>query len=213
MRPPRIIAIDGAAGSGKSTLARRLARALALPYVNTGLMYRALTRAALDRHVDLDDAAGLADLTRGLSVRLTGGDPGQLEVEGYPDAVLHTLEVDAAVSRASRHPQVRALMREAQRLLGADGAVMEGRDIGTVVFPEADVKLFLFADPAAREARRSQEREGAGGEVARDLRARDTQDARVNPLVPATDAVPIDTTHATPDATLELALAIVRANG
>ncbi len=217
MSSPRIVAIDGAAGSGKSTLARGLAQVLALPYVNTGLMYRALTRAALDQQVDLDDAEGLAVLTQGLTVRLTGGDAPELEVEGYPQDVLLTEEVDAAVSRASRHPQVRALMREAQRALGAGGAVMEGRDIGAVVFPEADVKLFLFADPGQREARRAEEREAAGGdaaggEVARDLRARDTQDARVNPLAPATDAISIDTTHATPAATLRWALAIVRAD-
>jgi CMP/dCMP kinase len=212
MSPPRIVAIDGAAGSGKSTLALALARVLGLPYVNTGLMYRALARAALDHHVDLDDGEALAALTRGLRVRLANGTPPELEVEGYPSEVLLTDEVDAAVSRASRHPQVRSLMREAQRALGANGAVMEGRDIGTVVFPEADVKLFLLADPVKREARRSEEREAAGGEVAGDLRARDAEDARVNPLVPATDAIPIDTTHATPAATLESALAIVRAN-
>jgi CMP/dCMP kinase len=208
---PRIIAIDGAAGSGKSTLARTLARELALPYVNTGLMYRALTRAALDRHVDLDDGDALAVLTRGLRARLTSGPEPELEVEGYPQEVLQTDEVDAAVSRASRHPQVRSLMREAQRALGEVGAVMEGRDIGTVVFPEADVKLFLHADPDRRETRRADERAAAGGDVARDLRARDEEDSRVNPLHPAADAVPIDTTHATPAATLESALAIVRA--
>lgn len=212
MSPPRIVAIDGAAGSGKSTLALALARVLGLPYVNTGLMYRALARAALDHNVDLDDEEALAALTRGLRVRLANGTPPELEVEGYPSEVLLTDEVDAAVSRASRHPQVRSLMREAQRALGGNGAVMEGRDIGTVVFPEADVKLFLLADPVKREARRSEEREAAGGEVARDLRARDAEDARVNPLVPATDAIPIDTTYATPAATLESALAIVRAN-
>jgi CMP/dCMP kinase len=208
---PRIIAIDGAAGSGKSTLARSLARALALPYVNTGLMYRALTRAALDHHVDLDDGEALAALTRGLKARLTSGPQPELEVEGYPQEVLVTDEIDAAVSRASRHPQVRSLMREAQRALGVRGAVMEGRDIGTVVFPEADVKLFLHADPERREARRADERDAAGGDVGRDLRARDAEDSRVNPLHPAADAIPIDTTHATPTATLESALAIVRA--
>ncbi|MEO8291819.1 MAG: (d)CMP kinase [Actinomycetota bacterium] len=211
MSPPRIIAIDGAAGSGKSTLARALAAALALPYVNTGLMYRALTRAALDRHVDLDDGEGLAALTRALKVRLSPGTPTQLEVEGYPQEVLATPEIDAAVSRASRHPQVRSLMRDAQRDLGAHGAVMEGRDIGTVVFPEADVKLFLHADPLRREARRSQERHAAGLDVARDLRSRDAQDAVVNPLIAADDAITLDTTDATAAATLAWALAIVRA--
>ena len=208
MSPPRIIAIDGAAGSGKSTLARGLARALDLPYVNTGLMYRALTRAALDLEVDLDDEDALAELTRGLRVRLTEGAHPELEVEGYAPDDLYTDEVDAAVSRASRHPKVRELMREAQRALGAGGAVMEGRDIGTVVYPDAPVKLFLSADPAERVARRSQER--AGADVAEQLRVRDARDARVNPHEPAADAVTIDTTGATPDATLEAALKIVR---
>lgn len=212
MTRPRVIAIDGAAGSGKSTLARALARALSLPYVNTGLMYRALTRAALDHQVDLDDGEGLAALTRALRVRLTSSTPPELEVEGYPEGVLVTDEIDAAVSRASRHPQVRSLMRDAQRDLGARGAVMEGRDIGTVVFPDAEVKLFLHAEPAQRETRRSRERDAICGDVARDLHARDAEDARVNPLVPAADAITIDTTHATPAATLESALTIVRAS-
>jgi cytidylate kinase len=205
---PRVVAIDGAAGSGKSTLARRLARALELPYVNTGLMYRALTRAALDLGVDLDDEDALAELTRGLRVRMTEGTHPQLEVEAYRPEELHTSEVDAAVSRASRHPKVRELMRQAQRALGAGGAVMEGRDIGTVVYPDAPVKLFLSADPLERVARRSVERDG--GDVAEQLRARDARDARVNPHEPAADAVTIDTTGATPDSTLQAALEIAR---
>ncbi len=208
MSAPRVVAIDGAAGSGKSTLARRLARELGLPYVNTGLMYRALTRAALDLDVDLDDEDALAELTRGLRVRLTEGAHPELEVEGYDPDALHTDEVDAAVSRASSHSRVRELMRDAQRSLGAGGAVMEGRDIGTVVYPDAPVKLFLSADPVERIARRAQER--AGADVADRLRARDARDARVNPHEPAADAVTIDTTGATPDATLEAALKIVR---
>jgi len=208
--PPRIVAIDGAAGSGKSTLARGLARALGLPYVNTGLMYRALTRAALDGDVDLDDGDTLAALTRALRLRLTAADPPELEVEGYTSAALVTAEVDAAVSRASRHPQVRTAMRDVQRALGSAGAVMEGRDIGTVVFPEAPVKLFLRADPAARESRRAGEREGPHHEVASALHVRDAEDARVNPHEPAVGAITLDTTDATPERTLDLALNLVR---
>jgi len=208
MSAPRVVAIDGAAGSGKSTLARLLARTLELPYVNTGVMYRALTRAALDLDVDLDDEDALAELTRALRVRLTQGPHPELEVEGFRPEDLHTDEVDAAVSRASRHPKVRELMRRAQRALGGDGAVMEGRDIGTVVYPDAPVKLFLFANPIERVARRSEERRGEN--VAEELHARDERDARVNPLEPAPDAVTIDTTGATPEATLEAALQIVR---
>jgi cytidylate kinase len=205
-----VIAIDGAAGSGKSTLARGLAAALGLPYVNTGLMYRALTRAALDAGVDLDDERALAGLTRGLRVHLTDGVPPELEVEGYPPGVLHTAEVDAAVSRASRHPSVRSLMRVSQRELGEGGAVMEGRDVGTVVWPDATVKIHLRADPRQREARRVRDRGPEETRVAHDLHARDSRDALVNPLEAADDAVTIDTSDATPDETLSLALEIVR---
>ena len=206
-----VIAIDGAAGSGKSTLARGLAGELGLPYVNTGLMYRALARAALDEHVDLDDGDALAELTRRLRVRLAGEGPAMLEVEGFPVAVLHTIEVDAAVSRASRHPQVRSLMHRVQRSIGEGGAVMEGRDIGTVVCPDATVKLFLRADADRREARRAVDRGRGTADVATALHARDARDAAVNPLEPAADAVTIDTSEATPEATLALALEIVRA--
>jgi CMP/dCMP kinase len=206
-----VVAIDGAAGSGKSTLARGLALALGLPYLNTGLMYRALTRAALDLGIDLDDGAALADLTRTLRVRLSDGHPAELEVDGYPSEVLHTVEVDAAVSRASRHPTVRSLMRDAQRELAADGAVVEGRDIGTVVCPDASVKLYLRADDRERAARRTRDRQAGGSDVARDLRARDERDATVNPHEPAADAVTIDTSDATPETTLASALEVVRA--
>jgi cytidylate kinase len=206
-----VIAIDGAAGSGKSTLARGLAATLGLSYVNTGLMYRALTRAALDAGVDLDDEATLAELTRGLKVRLTDGVPAELEVEGYPGDVLHTAEVDAAVSRASRHPAVRSLMRASQRKLGEGGAVMEGRDVGTVVWPDATVKLHLRADPRKRAARRTRDRGAAEPRVAHDLHARDSRDSLVNPMEAADGAVTIDTSDATPAETLSIALEIVRA--
>jgi cytidylate kinase len=207
-----LIAIDGAAGSGKSTLARGLAAALGLSYVNTGLMYRALTRAALDAGVDLDDGESLAELTRGLRVHLTDGVPAELEVEGYPADVLHTAEVDAAVSRASRHPAVRSLMRASQRKLGEGGAVMEGRDVGTVVWPDATVKLHLRADPRQREARRMRDRGSEEFRVAHDLHTRDSRDSLVNPLEAADGATTIDTSDATPEETLSLALEIVRAS-
>ena len=206
-----VIAIDGAAGSGKSTLARGLAGALGLPYVNTGLMYRALTRAALDEGLDFDDGAALSELTRGLRVRLVGGELVELEVEGYPVAALHSLEVDAAVSRASRHPEVRALMLRMQRSLAEGGAVMEGRDIGTVVCPDATVKLFLRADAAQRESRRAVDRGAERDDVASALHARDSTDSVVNALEPAPDAVTIDTSDTSPEATLDHALEIVRA--
>src|SRR6185369_9431813 len=173
----RVIAIDGAAGSGKSTLARGLAGALGLPYVNTGIMYRALTLAALDRGVDPDDGAALARLMARLRFSLSSGIPPELGVEGE-------------VSHVARHPEVRALMREGQRALGLPGGVVEGRDIGSVVFPDAPLKLFLTAEPDKRGERRAEQRGVADPEeVEEALLRRDTKDAKVNPFEPAADAI------------------------
>ena len=205
-----VVAIDGAAGSGKSTLARALATELGWSYVNTGLMYRALAAAALRAGVDLDDDVALTRVTERLRFRMRDTVPPELEVEGWTDGELTDVDVEAQVSRAARHPMVRELMRGLQRELGSrEATVMEGRDIGTVVFPEAAVKIFLAADPRERGARRLGER-GATHDVADALRVRDALDARVNPLVPASDASVIDSTHLSPQETLSRALAIVR---
>jgi len=207
----RVVAIDGAAGSGKSTLARGLARALGVPYLNTGAMYRALTLAALDRGIDPGDGDALAGLMRGLRFGLSADTPPELEVEGsVPGPELESERVEGSVSAVARHPQVRSLMRDAQRALGSPDAVVEGRDIGTVVFPEAPVKLYLTAASRTREARRIGERADADREVARSLHARDARDARVNPFEPAHGAVVIDTGDLSIERTLEHALAIVR---
>jgi len=206
----RVVAIDGAAGSGKSTLARALAASLGLRYVNTGSMYRALTAEALRRGVDLDDAPALVEVTRALTFRIVAGSPPELEVEGWDAAALTEPSVEGQVSRAARHPEVRAVMRALQRGFGEDaGAVMEGRDIGTVVFPDAALKLFLRADPDTRAERRRAERSPADA-VAQALRERDELDARVNPLEPAPDAVVLDTTSHSLEETLELALRLSR---
>ena len=206
-----IIAVDGAAGSGKSTLARGLARTLGVAYVNTGLMYRALAAASISAAVDTDDAEGLVDLARGLRFRLGGADPRELQVEGYGPDDLTTPDVESRVSFVSRHPAVRTVMRDLQRALGADGAVMEGRDIATVVFPQAPLKLYLQADADRRVDRRAGERGAADTGTVRDaLAERDARDARTNPLEPAPGAVVIDTTHRSIDETLEVALAAVR---
>jgi len=204
----RVVAIDGAAGSGKSTLARRLSRALELPYVNTGSMYRALTRAARRGNVDVEDGPALAELMETLRFTLSPGPTGELLIDdALPSADLETSEVESNVSAVAAHPAVRSAMRDAQRALGEDGAVMEGRDIGTVVFPDAPVKIFLVAEPVARAGRRVEER-GASA-VAGALHERDRRDARVNPLVPAADATVIDTGDLDVDATLRAALAVV----
>ncbi len=208
MRSEPVIAIDGPAGSGKSTLARRLAGALGLPYVNTGLMYRALTLEALRVGVDPGDGPGLAGVMRAMRFDLTSTtELPSLEIDGeMPLPELTGPDVERSVSEVSRHPEVRSMMRAAQRSLGERGAVMEGRDIGSVVFPEAEVKIFLIAESAERVARRMLER--AGG-AADELVSRDEQDARVNPFVPAEDAVVIDTTSLDADGVYDQALAIV----
>jgi CMP/dCMP kinase len=205
-----VIAIDGAAGSGKSTLARGLAVALGLPYVNTGLMYRALAAAALEAGVSPDDAEALQELTLHLRYAIVGEAPPSLEVEGWPLDRLTTVEVERTVSAVARHPEVRERMRRAQRALGEHGAVMEGRDIATVVFPDASVKIFLHAEARERGARRADERAADANEVLDALHERDRRDARTNPLEPAPDAVVLDTSNIDVDAALEAALAIVR---
>jgi CMP/dCMP kinase len=212
---PRLIAIDGAAGSGKSTLARSLATTLGLPYVNTGAMYRALTLAALRRGIDVEDEDALVRLMDTLHFTLSSADPEEsqpapreLWIDGAtPSDELESADVEANVSAVARHPAVRAAMRAAQRALGEGGAVMEGRDIGTAVFPDAPVKLFLMAAPEERADRRVEER--GSEQVAGALHERDRRDARVNLLVPAEDAVVIDTSDLDVDGTLRVALAAV----
>jgi CMP/dCMP kinase len=208
--PPVVVAVDGAAGSGKSTLAKGLARALGVVYINTGLMYRALAAASIRSGTAPDHAEGLVDLARGLRFTLTGEDPPELEVEGYVRDDLTTPEVESRVSLVSRHPGVRTVMRDLQRALGANGAVMEGRDIATVVFPQAPLKLFLQADPRRRVGRRAEERGADTDAVGTALQQRDARDARTNPLEPAPGAVVIDTTDLSIEQTLDAALEAAR---
>ena len=212
MRELRVIAIDGSAGSGKSTLARGIARTLGVPYVNTGVMYRALTLTALQNGVDPDDGDALAELTRGLRFSLGTGTPPEVQVEGSPPSpALESGWVEDHVSQVARHPQVRELMRRAQRALGSPNAVVEGRDIGTVVFPDAPVKLFLTASADTRIERRAEERGAADPTVGSALHRRDARDAIVNPFEPAPGAEILDTGEKTVSETLEAALVIVHA--
>lgn len=212
MSGDRVVAIDGASGSGKSTLAFGLARALDLPYVNTGSMYRALAAAAIRSGVSPDDEAALVELTHGLRFIVRVEPSGSLEVEGYGDAELTSIEVESTVSSVARHAAVRQLMRMEQRGLGeAHGAVMEGRDIASVVFPDAAVKLYLEARPDLRAARRADEREAEVGSVAAALDARDARDAITTPHAPADGAIVIDTSDLDAASTLEAAIAVVRA--
>jgi cytidylate kinase len=220
-----IIAIDGPAGSGKSTVAREVARRLGLTYLDSGAMYRAVTLAALEGRADLDDGEALGRLAAGLEIELRRRDHDNAQVlmdgRDVSDAIREP-RVTGASSRVAAHPAVRRAMLDKQRALIKDGDyVVEGRDIGTVVAPEAPVKAFLTADPGERARRRAAELERRGVSIQHDevrsaIEQRDTLDSTRSaaPLRQADDAELIDTTgltaSAVADRIVELANAAAR---
>ena len=205
-----VIAIDGPAGSGKSTLAALLARKYGYTNIETGAMYRALALKAILQEVSLEDSGELTDLARRSKIELLAQPEGNRVLLDSQDVTerIRQQDVTDAASRVSVHPAVREWMVERQRELGAHGGVvMEGRDIGTKVFPDAEIKIFLDAAPEVRGSRRFLQQPAAAAppeSVLAELRARDERDrTRANsPLVAAPDAVLIDSTNLTLDQVL-----------
>ena len=204
-----IVAIDGPAGAGKSTVARRLAERLGFRYLDTGAMYRAVTWLAVERSVDLEEGATLGALAEDNPVDLD--ETGSVTIAGSDvTTAIRQAEIDRLVPIVARHPEVRDVMRRRQRDLADLGnAVIEGRDIGTVVVPDADVKVYLNADPDIRAKRRQLERPDIGGDaLATDLRLRDQSDAAR--MQPAGDAELIDTTELDVEDVVDRIEALVR---
>jgi cytidylate kinase len=204
-----IVAIDGPAGAGKSTVARALAERLGFRYLDTGAMYRALTWLAMREGLELGVEAPLAELARTEPVAFDEDD--RVWIAGVDvTSSIREARIDRMVPVVARHPAVREVMRDRQRQLGREGdVVIEGRDIGTVVAPQAEVKVYLVADRAERARRRVADRPGIGADaLATDLKLRDESDAAR--MQPADDAIEIDTTSLAVDDVVERIESLVR---
>ena len=211
-----LVAIDGPAGSGKSSVARAVAGKLEVVNLNTGAAYRAVALVALREGVDFEDGASLAEISRRV-----GLDGGGARVDGapVPEEELRTPEVSAAASAVSARPEVRAVLLDVQREAAPKareqgGAVVEGRDIGTVVLPGADLKIYLSAEPEERARRRAHQtgREAELDRIREAMNRRDRQDSErtTSPLRPAADAVVLDTTALSLDEVVSRVLELAR---
>ncbi|NMA55487.1 MAG: (d)CMP kinase [Firmicutes bacterium] len=218
---PKQIAIDGPAGSGKSTVARQIARKLGYLYIDTGALYRAVTLIALRRDNDLNDPTVLADLAGSMPLEVkmkADGQPAYFIAGEEVTDELRSPEVNGKVSEVAQIAAVRKqVTQKLQTLAGRKGIVMDGRDIGTVVLPNAEVKVFLEADLSTRVKRRQQELQSRGfflptAAVEEEVRQRDLTDSARSeaPLKRAADAHIIDTTHLSPDAVVDAIIALIK---
>jgi cytidylate kinase len=216
---PLIVAIDGPSGAGKGTVARAVASALGFRHVDTGAMYRALAWKAVQQGVDLDDGESLARVGEDATFAL---EESRISIDGEDvSSAIRTPEIDAAAAAVARHPAVRRVLVARQRALGrSGGVVMEGRDIGTAVFPDAGVKIYLDASPEERARRRASDPAHSGSTnrelsaVATELADRDRTDSTrsASPLAVAPDAHVIDTTGLAVEEVVRRVLQIVRAH-
>ncbi len=220
-----IIAIDGPSGAGKSTVSKAVAKQLGFNCLDTGAMYRSIAWYAINHGCSLDDAAGLGEIarTRPISFSHEAGEPApkQVFIDGIDvTSAIRTAQIDKSVSSASKHPEVREALVDQQRRIGSEGDyVVEGRDIGTVVFPQAKVKVFLTASNEERARRRVAQNEARGigstdfDEVLADIVARDEVDSarETSPLVAADDAKLIDSTGFTIEEIIEQICGMARA--
>ena len=222
MQTPLIIAIDGPAGAGKSTVARELASRLRLRYVDSGATYRAAALKVLESDVPPGDANAVIGVIGDARIELMTRDgESRILLDGRDvTGLIRTRAVTQAAAQVSRLPEVRKKLVALQRQLGVEGVVMEGRDIGTVVFPEAKLKIYLEADPSERARRRLEQEEAQGHgtsltQTADEIRQRDQLDAarKVSPLTPAEDAVRVDSSSLNAEAVVEQILKLASERG